>query len=343
MPTVNNEKVSQLIGISATEIAAEDLFFVGDLSARQSKRLPAGELLTYVNISASINALTAVTAATASYVPASNVKGTVDTASVALFVISASHALVSNQSVTASFALNAPVAGTVGTASYLLYAGGFNGTASYAMSSSTAINVLTSSYLQYLVGVNNGTIFNAITASYVTTSSYAHSSSIAETSSFSSNAQYASSSILSTTASFLSSTFIYSKSPIKAWAWVTWSLGVTQPKIIEQYNISEIKYLNRFFGSSVLSPSYPSTWSQFGILFDEPPQNNRYMLVGDGYQPFGDPERAGVMMHPTYDSRSISGFTMSVITQGSNDFYLGIPGSYGGDEYGFVTFQIIGW
>jgi hypothetical protein len=204
----NNEKVSDLIELDAPEIQSNDVLLVTDMSQLESKKLPVGQLLTYIESSGSFLAYYASNAATASYVLANNIAGIIPLAINSSQSISSSWSTLSN---TSSYAINASsssyssfcviTSSTTNTASYLLYSGTPNGTASYAVNSGIANISQNAGFLIYNSGSNNGTASYAITSlsslssSYSTTASYINSSSYSVTSSFSSlayNAQTAS-------------------------------------------------------------------------------------------------------------------------------------------------------
>ena len=189
----NNEKVSDLIELDAPEIQPNDVFLVTDMSQLESKKLPVGQLLTYIESSGSFSAYYSSQAGTASYVLASNVAGIIPLATNSSQSISSSWSAFSNTSsysmtaISSSWASSASVA-TVNTASYLLYSGTPNGTASYAVSSSAAniANIAQNAgFLIYNAGSNNGTAAYAISSSISNSSSYSITSSYANTSLYS--------------------------------------------------------------------------------------------------------------------------------------------------------------
>ena len=190
---MTNEKVSQLVELTAGEIAAEDVFLVGDMSAHESKKTTAAQLLLFVETSGSFAAASAVLAATASYILGSGVSGAVATASyvntasyarragVADSVISASHAI------TASYVASSGV--NVDTASFLKYSGIPNGTASYALAAGTSN---TANYASNLVGIAGGTASYAMSGSFSISASWANTSSVANSASYALSARSAS-------------------------------------------------------------------------------------------------------------------------------------------------------
>jgi hypothetical protein len=130
-------------------------------------------------------------------------------------------------------------------------------------------------------------------------------------------------------------TFVYAQSPIKAWCQVTWSTGVSTPAITNTYNISSIQYINRFLAT-------PYTWSNFAVSFLNDIPSTDYIVLGDGYQPYGDAERAGVLAHPIYSYKTTSSFTMSIVTSGQNEWFRYNLNAYPGGENAFITFQVLG-
>jgi len=324
----NNEKVSQMVSLTAGEVASNDLFMIVDSSARESKKISISDFIAYATGSFSAHALLADTA---SYVQGVNVVGAVATSSYSQTSISASHANNSdnaNNAITASFALNGGTSGSSGTT--LNTGSTYPITASAAISSSyaviSAISIITEN-LQY-TGVDNGTASYALSASNVI---HSDSSSFSFTSVSSSLAQ---------SSSYLIGNF----TPIQAWACVTWSVGKAFPQLYKTFNISSINFLNSFlYGGDDTFFQPAVTWSQFGITFNTPLSNNNYVLIGDGYRPYNNPERAGVLLHPIFGMQNTSSFTMSIATMGiGGDWYIISSGSYPNDNRGFITFQILG-
>jgi hypothetical protein len=86
----------------------------------------------------------------------------------------------------------------------------------------------------------------------------------------------------------------------------------------------------------------PTTWSQYGVTFTSPTSNADYIVMGSGMAPYRYPEVAQVLCHPIHGRRTTTGFTMSVVTQGVNDWFTITSGSYPLDEYPFINFQVIG-
>lgn len=171
MATTGNEKVSRLVEITAAEVMPNDLFYVVDTSARESKKMQASQLAFYLNASGSLFAIHAINSDTASYVAGSNVFGVVASSSLANLALNAissswaSSSLSSSHAITSSFSLISGN-GNAETASFLKYQGFPNGTASFALTASLVINSLTASFIQY-IGVPNGTASYAITSQNV--------------------------------------------------------------------------------------------------------------------------------------------------------------------------------
>jgi len=177
---MSNKRVSQLVELTAGEVSSNDLLLIVDSSARESKKLQAGQLLSYIVASGSFNATTATTAATASYIDPNNV-GLIPSAShgitsrTASFALTTPLATTASFAVTASFVIGAATPGLATSASFLVFTPGTsNGTASFAMTASTARNAFSSSFLIY-TGTGNGTAsyaiqaanaVNSVTASY---------------------------------------------------------------------------------------------------------------------------------------------------------------------------------
>ncbi len=339
-----NERVSQLNELLAAELQTNDLFLITDMSLKESKKMELSQLILFLQNSASFNAVHAIYSDSASYVPGSGVDGIVrsasyavwaDTASYALnagHVISASYADKSHLSdsaswapatsipTTASYALRSGYADIAGVAYFLFYNGQPNGTASWAISSSHALtsdNVNradTASYLLYQ-GFDNGT------SSYALNST---SASAAITASYSLN-------------------FPTPVNYVKAFAQVTWSNGVALPQVTTQYNIASFTYLNKFTNAGQPSAYVaPSTWSQFAVVFSIPLANATYVVMGDGYQPYALQERAGIIVHPIHSNRTIYGFTMSINSPSTSDFYTAVNAAYPNDEHGYISFQVLG-
>lgn len=298
-----NEKVSQLTVLTANQLASEDVFLVGDLSAHESKQITSEQLLLYFESSGSFNASTATVANTASYILGSNVDGIVDSSSYSLTAVSSSHALRANVAITASY-FSSSVA-TFSTASYLLYTGGPNGTASYAVNSLNSVNATNTSNLVY-VGVANGTASYSISGSYANTAGAASSSFRSLTSSYSAtglSSSYSNKSTLADTASYTNLSSVFN--PVKAWAQITWSVGPTIPLIHMQYNVSEVRYIS-------VTTAAPWSYYNFGVYFTTQLTNTTYSFIGNAYAPPGTLDIAYAMCIPEY-TKYVEGFTMSVV------------------------------
>ena len=213
----NNERVSQLLELYATDLQSNDIFLVTDLSQHESKKLEVGQLLTFIENSGSFFAYAAASAASASYVRGSNVDGIVSIANFASQSISTSYAIQASNSFnanSASWALFAlTTAGSVvnsQTASFLQYSGTPNGTASYSQHSLTSDTAATAFNLYYS-GIPNGTASFAISASAILTASYAFSSSACNSSSFAVSASITTSASYAQTSSYFSNqaSFVY--------------------------------------------------------------------------------------------------------------------------------------
>lgn len=170
---MSNKRISELPAIAWNNVAGDDLFYIVDVSAINSKKILASELAKYIlndgHLSGEIES--ASYAKTASYIDPANV-GLID---------SASYALSASYAQTASYAFNAksssyikssdidgaiPTSSYSKTASYVLYTPNIdNGTVYNSISASFSDYSDTASFLQYF-GYNNGTASHAITASY---------------------------------------------------------------------------------------------------------------------------------------------------------------------------------
>lgn len=192
---MGNKRVSQLVELTANEVANDDLFLIIDSSAHESKKIVVGDIFTYLNASGSILAVHAQFADTASFILGSNVFGSVLSASFAqnsINTVSASFAQNSINSVsasnaaTASFALSAivpspivtgstyPITASVAnialttrTSSYLQYSGFPNGTASFALSAENAVFAITASAVVGTVAFATSTSYADIALSVI--------------------------------------------------------------------------------------------------------------------------------------------------------------------------------
>ncbi len=162
---MSNERVSQLVELSATEVSSQDLLLVTDMSQKESKKLKVGQLLSYVEISGSFDIDHSTNADTASYILGSNVSGPVSSSLSSSVSISSSYSNISN---TSSYAKTASVtlsctAINADTASYLRYTGVENGSASYSLRSQLTDFASSSFFLAYS-GQPNGTASWAVKA-----------------------------------------------------------------------------------------------------------------------------------------------------------------------------------
>lgn len=339
-----NERVSQLNELLASELQTNDLFLITDMSVRESKKMELSSLILFLQNSASFNAVHAQDSVSASYVPGVGVDGIVRSASYAVWANNSGHANNADQSIssswadrsghadsaswappavlgdTSSYSLRSGYADNAGVAYFLFYNGQPNGTSSWAVSSSFALNT--------------GHVINADTASYLLYQGFSNG-----TASYALNVESSSHTITASYAESYPSPTNY----IKAYAQITWSNGVALPKITMQVNIGSFTYLNQF--TNVGQPSAyvaPTTWSQFAVIFAIPLSHTNYMVIGDGYQPYALEERAGVIVHPIHSNRTINGFTMSIVTPSTSDFYTAVPGAYHTDEWGWINFQVLG-
>jgi hypothetical protein len=331
-----NEKVSQMTSLTATELVAGDFFMVVDTSARESKKISTGDILTYIEATGSFNAYHASVSDTSSYVAGSNVNGSVVSSSYSFNSVSSSWAQQTQNSINSISASYVPSGAISPTASFLLYSGVFNGSASYAISASTVNFAATSSKLLYIPGVTFNTAsyalsssntLNSISSSYSLSSSYSISSSYSLSSSYSISSSNA---ITANSSSFL----VNSYNPVKAWAYVTWSIGVTIPQINYNYNIASMRWLGDVDGGA------GSRFSQFGVQFSNPVSTNQYIMLSNMaltfvYEPH-------TFLHPLYSSKSLSTFTMSIQTGISQDYFTTVSGAFPNDLYPWVSFQIIG-
>jgi hypothetical protein len=210
----NNERVSQLVQLLASEIQSNDVFLVTDTSQHQSKQLQVAQLLQYIESSGSFNAYHATVADTASYVQSTNIDGIVAEASLSTQSLSASNAAFAISSSLAQLALTASysnfcVTSTVfsQTSSFLSYSGVPNGTASYAINAGIAATANTALNLFYN-GTANGTASFAITASNAITASSAITASNAVSASFATSTPNANLASFAISASFASNTNI---------------------------------------------------------------------------------------------------------------------------------------
>jgi hypothetical protein len=197
----NNEKVSDLLVLYASDLQSNDILLATDVSARESKKLEVGQLLLFIESSGSFFAFDSAHANTASYISASNIDGIVAITTNASHSISSSW---SDQSLSSSHALNSNSASysllcvvtDSDTASFLNYTGASNGTASNAVTSSYSIESLGALNLLYF-GADNGTASYAISASSANASLYSVTTTNADTSSVSISSSYSDASLYS--------------------------------------------------------------------------------------------------------------------------------------------------
>jgi hypothetical protein len=281
---------------------------------------------------------------TASYVLGSNVHGTVTTAATASTAVSssyasnASNAISSSYALTASF-LSAAASGSL-SASFLVFSAN-NGSASYAVNANTAQNASQSAFLVF--GANNGTASFAMTASNVSTSSYSLTSSVAVSSSWanSSSISISGSYSVSSSAALTASYALAFNSPVKAWSMVTWSYGATfsQPQLYLSSNVSAIRYLSTF-------TSGVWAWFQYGIDFTNALPSTNYILMGQAFDPYANPNKADVVFHPIYSNRTTTSCTMSLTIDttltASSAWFSAVSASYPSSENPYLAFQVLG-
>lgn len=187
---MSHKRVSQLVELTAAEVAGGDLVYVVDVSAREGKKMQITELGDYLSVSASLNAVHATQADTASYVFGSDVHGTVEsssyagTADTAISASWAARSFSSSYASTASFAMNS----TAGSSTSSSWASA-SLSASWADRSGVALSAIAASSLVY---PNSSTASYAMKAQLVDTASYAKTASfIAGPSASVSTASYA--------------------------------------------------------------------------------------------------------------------------------------------------------
>lgn len=327
-----NEKVSQMTSLSAGEIAPDDLFLVGDVSAHESKKMTADQLLLFVEASGSFPDPTLVDSASyATYA------ATALSASFSSRTISGSHSLRSNFADTASYfssSIVASVSASFADKSHLADSSSFAG---------TAMNAVNASNLIYL-GTPNGT------ASFAISCSTAQSSSFARTASFTTSASFAitasntvSSSFSNASLSTITASYATNfNNPVKAWAMVTWSFNAlyNQPSLYMQNNIASVV----FVGTWNYSGDY--TWINYGITFTEDLPSTNYILQGRAYSAYLAPEAADVVFHPVYSKRTVSTCTMSLainLNVGSvANYFAGSSGSFPTTDQAYVSFEVLG-
>ena len=334
-----NEKVSQMTMLTAAEIAASDIFLVGDMSAQESKRMTADQLLLYFESSGSFNALTAIQSSTASYILGSRVDGSVVSSSFSSNTVSSSHAVRSDIAVTASYAVAVAASSASLSASFIIGNGAASGTASYAVRSGTATTAILAANMSFP---------NTSTASYSISSSTSVSSSYSQTSSFADRSNTASFALGIATASYANVAGYANdfNSPIKAWAMITWSVGQSystpsgNSNVYMNNNIAGFTYLSNFASSTYY-------YFNYGIVFSNALPSNNYILIGEAYAPYYHPQKGDVIFHPVYSNRTTTGCTMSIaldaaLTVPVSDWFVVISGSYPADQWPYLTFQVIG-
>jgi hypothetical protein len=331
-----NEKVSQMTSLTAAEIAPSDLFLVGDVSAYESKKMTADQLLVYVVASGSFIDPTLVDSASyATYALSTT------SASFSSRTISGSHALRANNADTASYFSSSIV---VAVSSSFADKSHLADSASYAGVAQNAVNA---SNLLYL-GTPNGTASFAISgssthsSSFAITSSFAHSASFARSASFTVSSSFSDASLSTISASYASNF----NNPVKAWAMVTWSFGAlySQPQLYLQNNITSVEFVNSSNGTWNYSGDY--TWINYGIIFNQPLPSTNYTLIGQAFSAYLKPEVADVVFHPVYSNRSVTTCTMSIaINLGVSsvaNWFAGSSGSFPTTDQSYVTFTVLG-
>lgn len=207
---MSNKRIIELTAIDSANLAAGDVFAVTDISAQETKKVTATNMAAWIGMSASLSVPTASMANSASFLVYGSNNGTASFAissSWALQSFSASYVISSSYSVSSSHALTASafdgtIVGSItsaDTASFLVYSAN-NGSSSFAISASRAVNCNTSSYVQWYGGaIDNGTVYNSISASTSLTASYLMSGAISTTD----TASYAKTASFAVTASWL--------------------------------------------------------------------------------------------------------------------------------------------
>jgi len=324
---MSNEKISQMISLTAGELAGEDLFLITDMSAKESKKITTTALLDYIEGTGSFIAQNATSA---SYILGGGVDGIVSSASYSNNSVSSSWSTYAISALSASYALTASVAissvsstTTAQTASYLLYSGFPNGTASFSRTSSFAYTADTASALFYLLGTTYNTASYSITSSYSIISSNSISSSFSNTASLSTTASFSRTSSYSVSSSY-ASTVVTPAIP-KAWATIIGTssllnLGANvrtlyNPSVEYGYNIADtVKYLGQIEITSSDASIKPygsgSALYSWGISFINPMFHTNYM-VQSGLGGEHGYEYLGVVSYPR-QNKTVNGFTMSL-------------------------------
>lgn len=308
------------------------MFLVGDVSAHESKKMTADELLLFVESSGSFPDPTLVDSASyASYA------ATARSASFSDRTISGSHSIRSNFADTASYfssSIVASISASFADKSHLADSASF---------ASTAMNAYNASNLIY-VGTPNGTASFAIScstaqsSSLARTASYAFSSSNAITSSYTVSSSFSNTSLSTITSSYA----LNFNNPVKAWGMVTWSYGAlySQPQLYMNSNVSSVTF-NRTWN---YSSTY--TWIQYDITFSVDLPSTNYIAVGQAYSPFRTPDHADFVFHPVYSNRSTSSCTLALAidlsVESVANWFAGASGSFPNGDNSYMTFQILG-
>lgn len=324
-----------MTALTAAEIAPDDLFLVGDVSAHESKKMTADELLLFVEASGSFPDPTLVDSASyASYAATSR------SASFATRTISGSHALRANFADTASYfssSIVASISSSFADKSHLA------DSASYV---TTALNAYNASNLIY-VGTPNGTASFAISCSTAQSSSFARTASFAPSSSFATTASFTvSSSFANTSLSTITASYALNfNNPVKAWAMVTWSYGglYSQPQLYLNSNVSSFGF-NRTWNYSSAGGNW--TWLQYDITFSIDLPSSNYLLQGQAFSPFQHPEKQDVIFNPVYSQRNPSSCSLFLAVNTDTytvaQFFAGSSGSFPAGDNTYLTFQILG-
>lgn len=169
-----NRKLGDLPSISAAEIDETDLIFVSDISAVTSKKMQFSELQSFV-LSGSNG--TVASASNALYARSSSVALSANTSTLANFASTATFAVAT---ISSSYATSASWAPTVVVGASSLGTGStYPFTSSWSITSSNALVSAQSLFLTYN-NTNNGTAFNAISASVSKTASFINAGGLIE-------------------------------------------------------------------------------------------------------------------------------------------------------------------
>ena len=152
----NNVKISQLVELTAGEVKSDDLLLIIDVHAKESKKIQASSLASWLNVSGSFVIDHARLSDTASYIFGYNVNGDVSSAIFATSAISsswASRSFSSSHALTAAFAQSGGGGVTPG--------GSYDISCSWAsrsLNANNANNAVSSNYTTFLVySPTNGT------------------------------------------------------------------------------------------------------------------------------------------------------------------------------------------